>query len=237
MNNEDNEYNEEIINADTKNGSGVKKLLIFLVVVLILIRVKSIFSKPQETETENVNITSFPRNTVIFESDVAKVTVKEVGNDEFTYEVTNCQDEGDIMFSVDGVAVNGCAVYEYGHSTMHITPGNRDNQKYNISAKEAYGITQIDSLEIKYSIYDYHKEEYIKERSCISSLQNAGTAFFSQIEGEKIYSDENVEIFTVKKGESIKDIDLLFCNKTDRPITAEFFYLAINGIMSDFYNY
>ena len=218
----------------------MKRSLVILlsICVLTLCGCEMVF----EPQSQNVNpsaptkvvdeMTAVIGDTVVYDKNDITVTITGLKDNKTLGFSIKSEAQDPIMFLVEKVAINGCMVYDDGSYSKYLTIGNTVLDSYDISGRKAYGINEIKTIDVTFCIYIGSDVETANAH--LTTSLDDGKTFCPVFENALLcYKDENVEIYTIKKGKGLKDFELLFHNLTDYTISAYFTHMAVNGIMVD----
>lgn len=176
---------------------------------------------------ETLEVTA--EDTVIYSSnDIEVIYVKIKGTKYFSYQVIN-NSEYDIQFSIDGVAVNNCMVYDMMAMGI-VTADNKAVEEYNLSGAKDYGIDDVETLDIYFVFYDRATYKTIDEVVCHVNISNASNVEYT-CELPMFYDGEYVSAYVELDGNEYEDFQVVYHNKSDEIICTALSEVSINGVM------
>jgi hypothetical protein len=180
--------------------------------------------------TKEAEANAAVENTVAYDNGGVSVAITGLKNNEsLEFAITSDIDDA-VTFLIDDVAVNGCMVYDDGSYSKYVTKGSKCLDSYDLSGMKAYGIKKIKTIDVTFSLFIASEIKTVSTH--LTTSLDDGTAFEPSFEGaEMCFKDENVEVYTIRKGKGLTDFELLFHNLTDHPMSSYFTHISVNGIM------
>lgn len=220
------------MNKDTKN-QGILLLIGALIFVGLCTLMYAFPADKNNSETiaTGENVIQINEDIAFDEYDVTLV-ITQIKGSNLEFYVQNNSSE-DYIYYIDAVDVNACRVYYSGTYTKPVTAGNKALDSFNISGASEYGIKKVNTIDITASVFN-------GDNSCKESkhiLIDAEETFSPDILiKEKVYEDDNLELFVVKTGTSLDKYDYLAHNKTGEEMSVQISNVAVNGIMSEHFS-
>lgn len=187
------------------------------------------------TEPQYNNVT-FSTNPLYDENGIA-IYLNEIENTEsFSLEVDNNSDK-DISFALNSIAVNNCMI-GYVDAEETITIGNKTIVTCDIYSSDFYGIDVIQTIDFEFCCEDENCNT-VAEAICHveTSAYTVDIHHLDFEKYEKIYADENLEVFKVSDGNKVDAFSFLYYNKSSDVIdVAKITDVSLNGIMIEHYD-
>ena len=170
-----------------------------------------------------------PENSVVYSKAGIEVTyIKVQGTKYFQYEVSN-SGQGDIQFSIDAVAVNGCIVNDLGAMGV-VTKGNKVINKYNLTGSEDYSIDKVETLDIYIVFYERETYKMIDKSICHIDVEESPKYNYN-CKFPVFYEDEYIIAYVKQDGEKYENFEVVYYNKSDVVLSTALTEVAINDVM------
>jgi len=222
-----------------KDSSKTPVVILVAVLLIVIVGLKILTSDDTNSSIidNNKGTKSIPINKEIsLDGFNISFLFKSINNgSSIEYEVIN-NESSDAIYYIDSVFVNKCRVYDEGCYTKPVTGGNKAIDSYDISGVKPYGISEIMEIDIDCSVIMNSKNhEYVAH---IEIEGNGEDTFAPQMSSAELtYSDENLDLFTVKLGDGLEDFEYLVHNKSEKWIEVDVLEAAVNGIMAENYGF
>ena len=146
---------------------------------------------------------------VLYANNNIEISIDKIsGTDSFDYEVVNNGSE-DITFSISGIVINGCSVYEITFPVT-ITAGNRMSDSYNIVGAKDYGIKQVESLAVYFEISDPGTYQTVTRSSFFIDVVPPENASFNyNVDAELFYEDDIFAAYLASNGNKYENMGVI----------------------------
>ena len=170
-----------------------------------------------------------PENSIIYSDNGIEVSFTKIYKTQyFKYEIKN-NNEHDIQFSIDAVAVNNCMVSDL-MSMGIVTTGNKAVEEYDLSGSKDYGITDVETLDI--FLVFYERDTYNTIDKTVCHIDISPTREFSySCNLSPFYEDEYLVACAEQTGSKYDDFEVFYYNKSSEIISVALSEVSINGVM------
>ena len=168
---------------------------------------------------------------MLYNSNQIKISYKGLKDNKVNFEIKNNRN-GSVRYGVYGCAVNSCMIHSKVYGMNDILSGKKVNESYSIYDTEDYGIKTYETIDVALEFYDVDNG-YKTLDTCVIHirLKDSKEAFVPNIKGKEFLDNDIITASFVAESTDIKDMGVLYYNKTDKVVYASLFNVSIDDTM------